>query len=821
MNRRFILLVILIINTVSFSPLFAASSKSKNNETVKEKTTVQILIPSIENISDTEASWLPGQIQDKLKSNAQEYLDMRIMVDSKSEIAIKRLQAESESNSRDENTALELGKISTAKYAIFTKLRRTSAGYILNADYTNLTTGEQLASVTSKEYSRPEYLYGTTGAVDEITVLLAKKLNISLSEISINLLINGAADFTVDEQLALARQNEDRFQKIMQDYDVQLRKLMASTDIDALQNKAKIEAEKALLLEKQKSEIKRQEELKAQKLRAEEDRKLEAERSMSLKMQRDNLAKEAALKAAQVRSFKMAGQGIFGQISMIESKKKALLEIRKAVEERCLELYAQLEKDRVEEEFKIRSRPLGISEKDSSQMQTEQSKLRRENQVEKSYNDLTEKFYSDCKAVKDATMTQQTSLLEEIKADRISLASTHTVSSMGDELKVSISSFTGSLNGWLAYLSLYSDGILIYTDSFVISYKAVSGKDAPTEKELIDYAVSDEYDRSLDMYNSLLTRGDPIIYFELDYSVETKPEPSQYRFNFQDIRVINTISSQVTQTSSLNKSQSRTFKPELDITEKPGIAEKEKMRILKEYQDAATREFLESLELNLVEIPEIKIQILDGKISQELYDFMMNNKSVRQKQNKVPAVNVSWIDAICFCNRLSEKCGYTPVYSVEGTTDIRKYMVNKSGKNYYPDGIYKKIVQNASANGFRLPTNREWEYASQAKNIRKKKKNVIGPLPQNMEDYENYFGLKDMWGRIWEWTWDSGGTYGRNFQGGAYDLKSYNIGEGYYRIVRGGLKEYNKVDRYPNGASCDWKSPNLSFRIVRTCRDGN
>lgn len=798
----------------------ADSTKHAGNSS-REKITVQVPFPNLENITGTEAAWLPGQIQDKIKSNVQEFLDMRVMTDSRAESQLRQLQAESESNARDQDSAIELGKITTAHFALFTKLRRTSSGYILTADYTNLTTGEQLASVTSREYTRPEFLYGSTGAVDEITVLLASKLGISLSPISARVLKNGSSGFTVEEQLALTKQNEDRFRKIMLDYDAQLEKLMASTDINALQNKARLEAAKALLMEKQNSELKRQEELKAQKLRAEEDRMLEAERSIALKTHRDQLAKEAAAKAAQVRSLKLAGQGIFGQISMIESKKKALLEIREDVEKRCLELYVQLEKNRVEEELRIRSRPLGISEKDSAQMQTEESKRRRENQVAKSYEDLTEKFYSDCKAVKDATMTQQTSLLEEIESDQKSLASIHTVSSMGDELKVSISSFTGALNGWLAHLSLYSDGILIYTDSFVISYRAVSGKDAPTEKELIDYAVADEYDASIDMYNSLLTRGEPIIYFELDYSVGSNSEfkPSHYQFNFKNIRVINTISGQVTQTSRLNKTLSRTFKPELDIMEKPGIAEKERMRIIGEQQDAENREFFESLGLNLVKIPGIKIQVLDGKVSQELFDSIMNGSPVRQRQDKSPAVNVSWIDAICFCNRLSEKCGYTPVYSVDGTTDISSCMIKKSGKHYYPDDIYKKIVQNASANGFRLPTNGEWEYASQARNL-KKKKNVIGPLPQKMEDYENYFGLKDMWGRIWEWVWDSGGTYGRNFQGGAYDLKSYNIGEGYYRIVRGGAKEYNSLDKYPNATEFTWKDNGIGFRIVQSCTDG-
>ena len=295
---------------------------------------VQVIIQESINLAGSEAAWLPGQIQDKLKSNFQEYLGMKTVVDSKSEAALKKLQAESESAARDENTAIELGKITTAKFAVFTKLRKTGSGYTISIDFTDLTTGEQMASTTSKEYSKAEYLYGSTGAVDELTLALANKLGIKISDLNKNLLASGSASFSLDDQLALARQNEEQFRKQMSAYDAELSKLMTSNDINAIQNKNRIEAEKALLVEKQNAERKRQEELNAQKARAAEDEKLEAERSIALKTQRDQMAKDAAAKAAEVRKLKMEKQGVLGQINVIESKKKALVEIRQGVENR-------------------------------------------------------------------------------------------------------------------------------------------------------------------------------------------------------------------------------------------------------------------------------------------------------------------------------------------------------------------------------------------------------------------------------------------------------------------------------------------------------
>ena len=239
-----------------------------------ENQPVQVVNQESANLSASESAWLPGQIQDKLKSNLQDYLGMKTVVDSKSEAALKKLQAESEGSGRDEATAIELGKITTAKFAVFTKIRKTGSGYTISIDFTDLTTGEQMASCTSKEYSKSEYLYGSTGAVDELTLSLANKLGLQISELNKNRLSSGTSDFSLDQQLALAKQNEEQHQKMMKDYDAELSKLMTSNDLSAIQNKNRIEAEKALLQEKQNAEKKRQEELKAQKARAQEDEKL-------------------------------------------------------------------------------------------------------------------------------------------------------------------------------------------------------------------------------------------------------------------------------------------------------------------------------------------------------------------------------------------------------------------------------------------------------------------------------------------------------------------------------------------------------------------
>lgn len=787
------------------------------------KKPVQVVVQEEANLSGAETTWLPGQIQDKLKSNLQEYLGMKIVVDEKSEKALKKLQVESENSARDEDSAIELGKITTAKFALFTKIRKTGKGYTLSGDFTDLTTGEHLASTASKEYSKPEYLYGPTGAVDELTLNIGTKLGIEISELNRILLTKGTASFSLDEQIALAKQNEDQFKKMMKDYDAELAKLMRSNDINAIQNRKKIEAEKALLEEKQKAERKRQEELRAQKIRAEADERLEEERSTALKKHRDQMAKDAFSKAEEIRRLKLEKQGILGKISVLEAKKKAVVDIRESVEARSVELYEQMEKDKEKEIERIRNKTYSTVELNGEGKPTEQAKIRREKQIIKCDEELTNKFFADVGAVKASVLPQEKSLLTEITLDQKALATTKTISSMGNELKVNFGTYEGGKNGWNAYLSLVSDGILLYADNFIVNYEALSGKKAPDVEYELDDAVIEEYTSNVDMYNSLLARGDPIIYFEIDYNVITETDGMHtfYRFNFNRIRVINTISGKTTQSTNLVNDKNRSFRSEWNLKETEGIVaiEKTKSKILKKNIDkgmdynsakiavANDPEFSKVYTLkmiSLVDIPGKNYRMNNSEVTQKLYASVMGKNPSKFKDDSKPVENISWYDAIYFLNRLSARCGLKPVYSVNGTTDVSKWKYTPhSGTS-----IRGTLKQDTTANGFRLPSNEEWEFAAQGGEkyaySGSKYLDEVGWYTENSGNRthpvaqmkSNGYGLYDMNGNVWEWVWNSNGDY-RYYRGGSYCS--------YDSFCDNGSKDYDT----PNNRSED-----LGFRFV-------
>lgn len=182
-------------------------------------------------------------------------------------------------------------------------------------------------------------------------------------------------------------------------------------------------------------------------------------------------------------------------------------------------------------------------------------------------------------------------------------------------------------------------------------------------------------------------------------------------------------------------------------------------------------------------------------VTQEQYfHFIARDQVVNINDRNKPIVDISWIDAIHFCNQLSQQAGLPKCYSFDTAGEVSC---------------------DWKLDGYRLPSEAEWEYACRAGSteVRYGELSEIAWYRDNSGQYlhevgtkkSNNWGLYDMIGNVWEWCWD------------IYDAKVY----GSYRVFRGG----GWFDS-PRGcrASCRRKShptfhvDDLGFRLARTAK---
>lgn len=180
--------------------------------------------------------------------------------------------------------------------------------------------------------------------------------------------------------------------------------------------------------------------------------------------------------------------------------------------------------------------------------------------------------------------------------------------------------------------------------------------------------------------------------------------------------------------------------------------------------------------INMVLIPDAGFEISQTEITQAQFSEVMKKNPSIFKGKNLPVDNVSWFDAIVFCNKLSIKEGLTPVYSIEENTDPKTWSYSPcQGKR-----IFSKITTNSKASGYRLPTNDEWLYAAyggeetnfsgsdDVDEVAWFKKNSNGKPHPVAKKKPNGYGLYDMSGNVWEWT-ENYHLNQRMFRGGSWD----------------------------------------------------
>jgi uncharacterized repeat protein (TIGR02543 family) len=182
---------------------------------------------------------------------------------------------------------------------------------------------------------------------------------------------------------------------------------------------------------------------------------------------------------------------------------------------------------------------------------------------------------------------------------------------------------------------------------------------------------------------------------------------------------------------------------------------------------------------------------------------------------RLPVEMVTWYDAVEFCNKLSQLEGLTPVYTISGRTPATGYPITGA-----------TVTANLSTNGFRLPTEAQWEYACRAgtttafNNGADVNEDTVwynensGNMTHEVGNkLKNAWGLYDMHGNVWEWCWDWFGNYTSGAQtnptGASSGVTRVNRGGSWYSSAQGIRSACRNAD-LPSS-----QYGNLGFRVVR------
>jgi formylglycine-generating enzyme len=223
-------------------------------------------------------------------------------------------------------------------------------------------------------------------------------------------------------------------------------------------------------------------------------------------------------------------------------------------------------------------------------------------------------------------------------------------------------------------------------------------------------------------------------------------------------------------------------------------------------------------------------QLARTEVSQSLYEAVVAEQpragaflGVELRGDDLPVVGVTWLEAVRFCNALSDLEGLSPAYALDGA-DVR-----------WVEGTQ----------GYRLPTEGEWEYTARAGTWRRygavdspgelcSAGNVAdrlarpwlfdamtapcedghaGPAPVGAMP-ANPWGLHDQLGNVWEWTWD---RYGGLASDPVTDPRGDD--EGDERIIRGGSwwdEPFCLRTAARESLSPEARRKDLGFRLARS-----
>lgn len=218
-----------------------------------------------------------------------------------------------------------------------------------------------------------------------------------------------------------------------------------------------------------------------------------------------------------------------------------------------------------------------------------------------------------------------------------------------------------------------------------------------------------------------------------------------------------------------------------------------------------------------------KYEVAQAQWTAVVPEYEPNYSQFGQGDN-YPVYYISWYDAVTFCNRLSEQEDFRPAYYVDaGLTEVFDEL-NGNGQ------VYLNVYWDKAADGYRLLTEAEWEYAARGGQCSEGyvysgngDLNSVGWYFNNSdhsthpvgEKAPNELGVYDMSGNVYELCWD---WWGSSYSGQSEACDPSGTTGGSYRVLRGGSFVYDVSNcRVANRGfnTPGNRNVNLGFRVAR------
>ena len=208
-----------------------------------------------------------------------------------------------------------------------------------------------------------------------------------------------------------------------------------------------------------------------------------------------------------------------------------------------------------------------------------------------------------------------------------------------------------------------------------------------------------------------------------------------------------------------------------------------------------------------------------------------DNPAEGEIQENRPVEQVNWYHAIAYCNKRSIKEGLDMCYSVKVSgNEVDWYSISFSDIPKLSDTDWNAATCDWDANGYRLPTEAEWEYAARGGKVGEVfagtttderlvyyawyKSNSGSKTHEVGKKNANGYGLYDMSGNVLEWCWD---RHSNTYPSG--DTDPHGATSGSNRVCRGG--GWDGEANYCTVSMRDDNTPNVAnrligFRVVRS-----